>query len=316
MKKLLWPFLVILLLTTCKKEISTDKVQEKIGSVASKTNQGKIDVCHRRGNSSWQTINISVSALPAHLAHGDIVPDADGDGFTKVNPCGNGNQDDCDDNNNNINPGATEICDNGIDDNCNGQIDENCITSVTICNQDWMVKNLDVSKYRNGDDIPQVTDPTEWSGLTTGAWCWYENISANGTTYGKLYNWYAVNDPRGLAPVGWHVPSYAEWITLSDCLGGESVAGGKMKEAGFDHWGSPNTDATNSSGFTGLPAGYRSFTPNFGQFFNRGAISVWWSSTEFNTTLVWNSTISLHFGGLYLNLNDKPYGMSVRCVRD
>src|SRR4030095_15485991 len=91
---------------------------------------------------------------------------------------------------------------------------------TTICDQDWMVKNLDVTTYRNGDIIPEVTDPTVWAALTTGAWCYYENNSTNGTTYGKLYNWYAVNDPRGLAPTGWHVPTDAEWTTLSTCLGG------------------------------------------------------------------------------------------------
>ena len=84
-----------------------------------------------------------------------------------------------------------------------------------------MLKNLDVSKYRNGDDIPQVTDATTWANLTTGAWCYYENNTANGTVYGKLYNWFAVNDPRGLAPSGWHIPSQAEWVTLQNCLGND-----------------------------------------------------------------------------------------------
>src|ERR1035437_4904310 len=130
------------------------------------------------------------------------------------------------------------------------------IPSVTICTQSWMLKNLDVSTYRNGDLIPEVTDGSAWSALTAGAWCWYNNDSAtNASTYGKLYNWYAVNDPRGLAPTGWHVPSDAEWTTLSTCLGGNAVAGGAMKETGTTHWTSPNTGATNSSGFTGLPGG-------------------------------------------------------------
>src|SRR5450759_3473794 len=137
------------------------------------------------------------------------------------------------------------------------------IPSVTICTQVWMLKNLDVSTYRNGDLIPKVTDPTAWSALTTGAWCWCSNDSAtNASTYGKLYNRYAVNDPRGLPPTGWHVPSDAEWNTLITCLGGDPfVAGGAMKETGTTHWQSPNTDATNSSGFTGLPGGLRDTGP-------------------------------------------------------
>src|ERR1035437_3981549 len=123
------------------------------------------------------------------------------------------------------------------------------IPSVTICSQIWMLKNLDVSTYRNGDAIPQVTDSIQWVNLTTGAWCYYNNNSANGPVYGKLYNWYAVNDPRGLAPVGWHVPSHAEWTELSICLYAISPTGnvgGKMKstgtiEAATGLWYAPNT---------------------------------------------------------------------------
>src|SRR5665647_2153473 len=139
------------------------------------------------------------------------------------------------------------------------------IPSVTICTQVWMLKNLDVSTYRNGDLIPEVTDQTAWATLTTGAWCYNNNDPAVGVIYGKLYNWYAVNDPRGLAPTGWHVPSDAEWTTLSTCLGGDAVAGGAKKETGTTHWTSPNTGATNSSGFTALPGGLRDRT---GPFYN------------------------------------------------
>ena len=144
--------------------------------------------------------------------------------------------------------------------------------SVTICSQVWMLKNLDVSKYRNGDDIPQVTDATTWANLTTGAWCYYENNTANGTVYGKLYNWFAVNDPRGLAPSGWHIPSQAEWVTLQNCLGNDP--GGKVKETGTAHWNPPNTGATNSSGFTALPAGSRSNSN--GVFEGIGGGTTWW----------------------------------------
>jgi uncharacterized protein (TIGR02145 family) len=141
----------------------------------------------------------------------------------------------------------------------------------------WMRKNLDVRTYRNGDKIPHVKSKAIWDTLTTGAWCWYNNDSATGAAYGKLYNWYAVNDPRGLAPTGWHVPSDAEWDTLSTFLGGDGYAGGKMKETGTTHWWDPNADATNSSGFTALPGGTRYY---LGEFFDAGGYGYWWSSTE------------------------------------
>jgi uncharacterized protein (TIGR02145 family) len=118
-------------------------------------------------------------------------------------------------------------------------IDGNSYNLVEIDTQLWISKNLNVSKYRNGDEIPQVQDASEWAALTTGAWCYYENKEENGTTYGKLYNWYAVNDPRGLAPEGFHIPSDEEWNDLIENLGGENVAGGKMKEKGKVHWDEP-----------------------------------------------------------------------------
>ena len=193
-------------------------------------------------------------------------------------------------------------------------IDGNIYPTVQICNQVWTAKNLDVSHYRNGDLIPQVTDPTQWSNLTTGAWCYYENNSANGTIYGKLYNWYAVNDPRGLAPTGYHVPSNDEWTSLETCLGGASVAGGAMKEAGLMHWLTTNTGATNSSGFSGLPGGDRSGNGNFEN--NIGSSGFWWSSTEGSTSSAWNRYL-VYDSRLVDRFNDdKPIGFSVRCLRD
>ena len=143
-------------------------------------------------------------------------------------------------------------------------------TSVLIGTQQWMQQNLEVVTYRDGTVIPQVTDATAWAGLTTGAWCYYGNDPSSG--YGKLYNWYAVNDPRGLAPQGWHIPTDAEWTTLSTLLGGTSVAGGKMKTTGITRWNSPNTSATNESGFAGLPGGYRNGS---GTFYSVGAFGYW-----------------------------------------
>lgn len=189
---------------------------------------------------------------------------------------------------------------------------------VTICNQVWATKNLNVSTYRNGDPIPQVTDPTQWANLTTGAWCYYNNDAANGPIYGKLYNWHAVNDSRGLAPTGWHVPTDIEWTTLTDCLGGESVAGGQMKatgtlEAGTGLWSSPNTSATNSSGFTALPSGIRY---NGGPFAPIGSTASWWSSTEILTNSAWNLILTQYSGGILTESNIKTYGYSVRCIKN
>ena len=186
--------------------------------------------------------------------------------------------------------------------------------SVSICCQRWMSKNLDVAAYRNGDPIPKVTDDAEWAALTTGAYCYYNNDSTTyAATYGKLYNWYAVNDPRGLAPEGWYIPTDFEWTTLGSCLGGNAVAGGPMKEIGTTHWNTPNTGATNLSGFTGLPGGQRD-PPGF--FSGIGTYGLWWSSTEYDTDLVWYHYL-VHTGdGLYRQKDNKRIGKSVRCLRD
>lgn len=184
--------------------------------------------------------------------------------------------------------------------------------TINICDQIWMVKNLDVSTYRNGDVIPQVTDPTVWSNLTIGAWCYYNNNSTTGNAYGKLYNWYALNDPRGLAPLGWHIPNDAEWASLFDCFGGVTVCGGEMKESGTTHWTSPNTGATNSSGFTALPGGYRRFS---GTFQNATSGGGWWSSSENNTAEAPSYNISYLNGAITKAANYKSDGYSIRCVK-
>ena len=155
---------------------------------------------------------------------------------------------------------------------------------VTIGTQVWMVDNLKTTKFRNGDIIPNVTDKTAWKELKTGAWCYYDNNPANGAIYGKLYNWYAVNDPRGLAPKGWHIATDAEWTTLINYLGGESVAGGKLKEIGLAHWASTNTGATNETGFSAVPGGCRDY---HGTFYDIGGYGYWWSSTEYGTHNAW-----------------------------
>lgn len=187
------------------------------------------------------------------------------------------------------------------------------LPTIVIGTQQWMSKNLDVAFYRNGDPIPQVTDPTAWAGLTTGAWCYYNNDSALGNKYGKLYNWYAVNDPRGLAPQGWHIPSDAEWTALEAPLGGSSVAGGKMKEAGTLNWTAPNTAGNNNSGWAGLPGGFRDFG---GTFNSVGSFGHWWSASELNTTIAWYRTLYYNDGTLYRINYNKQNGLSVRCLRD
>jgi uncharacterized protein (TIGR02145 family) len=194
------------------------------------------------------------------------------------------------------------------------------IPKVTIGTQTWTTKNLDVTTYSDGTVIPQVTDPTAWANLTTGAWCYYNNDSATGTTYGKLYNWYAVagihdTDPntpnKKLAPTGYHIPSDAEWTTLTTYLGGESIAGGKMKATGISLWNTPNTGATNSSGFTGLPGGYRDNNDSFDDIGNFG---TWWSSSEDNTTYAWYRFLNYFNGRAYRGYNYKNFGFSVRCL--
>lgn len=205
-------------------------------------------------------------------------------------------------------------------------IDGNIYNSILICNQTWTQSNLNVSKYRDGTVIPQVTDPTQWVNLTTGAWCYYNNDINNGTIYGKLYNWYAVagiydaaslTNPalrKQLAPSGWHIPTDSEFTTLTTCLGGVNLAGGKMKETGIIHWTSPNTDATNESGFTCLPGGYHDGSS--GSFNYIGDHSYLMSSSEFSTTLNWSRRIRYFDAIIGRASYDKTNGASVRCVKD
>jgi uncharacterized protein (TIGR02145 family) len=190
-----------------------------------------------------------------------------------------------------------------------------CIAGdITIGSQVWTKCNATVTKYSDNSDIPQVTDPLAWSALTTGAWCWYNNDPANEAIYGKLYNWHAVNDPRGLAPAGYHIPTDTELVTLTTFLGGTSVAGGAMKEVGLCHWNTPNTDATNTSFFTGLGGGARSSGGNYGTFGNFGN---WWTSTEVTSTNRANSLyLSTGSGIAGLTNNYKYFGFSVRFIMD
>ena len=192
-------------------------------------------------------------------------------------------------------------------------IDGNVYTSVTIGTQTWMVENLKTTKYRDGSSIANVTDGTFWAGLSTGAWCDYSNLAANGTKYGHLYNWYAAADSRNIAPVGWHVPTDAEWTTLTAYLGGESVAGGKLKEAGTLNWASPNTGTTNETGFSALPGGSRNGS---GTFYNLGYFGNWWTATEYGAGSAWPRSMFCNLGDVSSYYGLKTNGFSVRCVRD
>ena len=191
--------------------------------------------------------------------------------------------------------------------------DGNIYHTVVIGKQTWLVEDLRVTHYRNGDVIPNVADSAQWTSLTTGAFCNYNNDSVISNVYGKLYNWYAVNDRRGLAPKGWHIPTDKEWATLIDFLGGESVAGGKLKENGLKHWGSPNTGATNQYGFTALPAGIRGISGAFG--FNTYD-GNWWSSTESDAENAWSRGIDYARMDVLFYAGTKRNGLSVRCIKD
>lgn len=170
--------------------------------------------------------------------------------------------------------------------------------------------------HHHPDPIPEAKTDTEWVEAGKAgkpAWCYDNDNSANGKIYGKLYNWYAVNDPRGLAPQGWHVPTEAEWDILVNYLGGESVAGGEMKETGTAHWESPNTGATNDSDFSALPGGVRD---DDGVFVPPGYIAAYWSATESSSgsarpQILFHNHIAVDRGN-----DNKGTGFSVRCVKD
>jgi uncharacterized protein (TIGR02145 family) len=183
---------------------------------------------------------------------------------------------------------------------------------VTIGNQVWMTENLNVDTFRNGDPIPHAKTDEEWEKAGESkqpAWCYYKNDPANGETYGKLYNWHAVNDPRGLAAEGWHIPSDDEWEILVDHLGGKEIAGTKMKStSGWEEDG----NGTNESGFTGLPGGSRS--PG-GSFYSIGKFGYLWSSSG-RAGNAWDRLLYYHNRDLGRYSDGKGEGFSVRCLRD
>ena len=191
------------------------------------------------------------------------------------------------------------------------------IKAEKIGPQEWATVNLDVGTFRNGDPISEAKTDEEWQKAGNEgrpAWCYYGNDPANGAKYGRLYNWYAVNDPRGLAPAGWHVFRDAEWNALIAYLGGEKVAGGKIKEAGTGHYLSPNVGATNESGFAGLPGGMR--LSEDASFKYVGVSGIWWSATGSDKTKAEYRGVSNYHPTVFHNSGPKNHGFSVRCVRN
>lgn len=208
-----------------------------------------------------------------------------------------------------------DMAGNGGSNPQNAELQTALLNTVTIGTQVWMVKNLNTARYLNGDPIPQVQDPAAWQALTSGAWCWYNNDGATyGATYGKLYNWYAWHDARGLIPQGWHVPNNADWNTLKNYLGGVYTAGGHLKEAGTAHWLAPNTGATNSSGFTALPGGQRWET---GTFVSVREYAHFWSASQFNDAAAYH--VYIYYNEPFFNTGvytTKKSGKSIRLVKN
>jgi len=196
-------------------------------------------------------------------------------------------------------------------------VDNNTYNTVQIGTQCWTKSNLKVSKYRNGDNIPTGLSNSAWGNTTSGAYAIYLNNPVNDGLYGKLYNHYAVTDGRGLCPTGWHVPSDAEWTTLENQLGGSSVAGGALKSTAMQPtpggWNSPNTGATNSSGFTALPGGLRDENGDFNDMAFSG---YWWSSSVSSGSLAWSRDLYFSDSSIGRYGNGRTLGFSVRCCRD
>ena len=202
--------------------------------------------------------------------------------------------------------------------------DGNVYPTVRIGDQLWMAENLKVTHYRNGDIIPNVTDSTEWENLDAGACAGYANLARNTSVYGLLYNWHAVHGSRDIAPDGWHVPTDEDWKELEMALGmSRSDAdrtqwrgtdeGGKLKEAGLSRWQSPNRNATNETGFTAIPGGFRYDNGGFNSF---GYYAYFWSSTETDPAGAWFRYLGYGDSYIFRSGCDKRFGFSVRCVQD
>lgn len=193
-------------------------------------------------------------------------------------------------------------------------IDGNAYNTILIGTQCWMSENLRTASYANGDNVFNVTDGNQWSTLVTGGWAHYGNNSINELPYGKLYNWFAVNDSRNICPLGWHVPTEVEWTSLIDYLDGEDVAGGKLKAAGTEYWMAPNSGATNETGFNGLPGSFRFVDGGF--LIPLGSHGMWWSASEADEFYAYCSGLRNDNMNIGRFVDSKNGGFSVRCVKD
>jgi len=209
----------------------------------------------------------------------------------------------------NITPGSTQ---NAVTD-----MDGNVYHTVQIGRQIWMVENLKVTRFRNGEAIPRITENDQWAQATASAYCDYNNDAKNSEIYGRLYNWFAVNDARKLAPAGWHVPSESEWNDLIKHLGGGIAAEQTLKESGFTHWQAKHKIGDNASGFTALPAGSRLYL--IGNFDSMGYLAYFWSSDQHNYNgILYSGYCMLNSGssGAILQATNQKSGYSVRCIKD
>jgi uncharacterized protein (TIGR02145 family) len=191
-------------------------------------------------------------------------------------------------------------------------IEGNVYATISIGAQVWMADNLRVTKYNDGSAIPYVTNNIDLTALTTGAFSWFDNNEANGSVYGALYNWHTISSGK-ICPTGWHVPSDSEWTTLINFLGGESLAGGKLKAIGTAHWNSPNTGATNDSGFTALPAGYLFDNGNYNSL---GNVTHWWSSTEEDSDSAYDRYVYFQNSTATKGTYSKQVFYSCRCLKN
>ncbi|MES2431226.1 MAG: fibrobacter succinogenes major paralogous domain-containing protein [Bacteroidota bacterium] len=226
----------------------------------------------------------------------------------------------------NIGPGAAFIVSEGVRFIIAGEgIIITALPNVTICDQVWMKNNLSVATYRNGDIIPEVKDPFLWELQTTGAWCWFNNDVKNADR-GRLYNGYAITDPRGLAPYGWHIASDSEWTQMVKCIDPltnttctgchqSETAGGALKEAGIAHWQEANVGATNSSGFTAIPASWRSANGMF-VLHDLAQSAYFWTASSLDASELFYRTIDHQGTHISRNSTIKKVAYSVRCVKN
>jgi uncharacterized protein (TIGR02145 family) len=191
--------------------------------------------------------------------------------------------------------------------------DGNIYRTVTLGKQVWMAENLKTTHYSDGEAIPEIKDDSQWTNLSTGAYCMNNNDKNISAIYGYLYNWFVISNSHKICPVGWHVPSANEWKSLETYLGGVGSAGAKMKEAGTGKWADPNTKADNSSGFTGLPGGSRN---SDGTFNIPGENGMWWTATEFSITTAWHRRLYFNVGFIDNIFSPRTEGFSIRCIKD